>query len=449
MTRPYRQSIHYKLLLVLIVAASCVRVFVCFQHNPMDYLISDMLRHWSNGVGFPRGGYTGAADPIIYQIYVSVLHHLSFDNRIVVALASALLSVLMPWTYYRAARDFGLGKIPALWVWVLIALTPSLITIYHYVMMETLLLFVQGVALWMTARYLRKGGLIAFLVFIFCWTVASLTKPTVVPLAVICSLWVWWKKSTPVRDIALGALLAAVMLVPQAIRTRIELGFVAPFGNPWLAKLMLRSGARATEFHFYTHAIDSVKFDPNVKDADMIFSSPSCYIMPLYPLSDWTMRRARITSKARVLISSVRGERDWKLAYDSFNNDPDEWVAEWRENIILFFFAQSWPDSNWGQWDGWLCYQSRWLWAPLTLVVFVGNIREFLARRFALIPVAVTLFTLMLALQNVVITEGRYRKPVEPLLLLNLVWVLSSKSLSSAHGGELKAVPAEASEAAV
>jgi len=28
-----------------------------------------------------------------------------------------------------------------------------------------------------------------------------------------------------------------------------------------------------------------------------------------------------------------------------------------------------------------------------------------------------------------VITEGRYRKPVEPLLLLNLVWLLDSKRL--------------------
>jgi hypothetical protein len=35
--------------------------------------------------------------------------------------------------------------------------------------------------------------------------------------------------------------------------------------------------------------------------------------------------------------------------------------------------------------------------------------------------------TLVLALQNVIISEGRYRKPVEPLLLLNLVWVLGKK----------------------
>ncbi len=128
----------------------------------------------------------------------------------------------MPWTYYRAAREFGLRKTPALWVWALIAWTPSLFVIYHYIMMETLLLLLEGAALWMTARYLRKGGTEAFLTSIFFWTLASLTKPIVVPLAVVCVLWSWWKKSTPLRAIAAGALLAIIMLVPQAVRSKIE-----------------------------------------------------------------------------------------------------------------------------------------------------------------------------------------------------------------------------------
>ena len=107
----------------------------------MNYLFSDMLRHWTNGVTFPRGGYTGGSDPIIYQVYIGVLHEVIDDNKFLVGMMSAVLSILMPWTYYRAARNVGLQKIPALWVWVLIAWTPSLVAIYHYIMMETLLLF--------------------------------------------------------------------------------------------------------------------------------------------------------------------------------------------------------------------------------------------------------------------------------------------------------------------
>ena len=427
MTKLSKYSTQDKLLILLIVAASCLRVFICFVHNPMDYMWSDPLRHWNNGIHFPRGGYIAAADPIVYQVYIWLLRHVTGENRYLIAFASALLSVLMPWTYYRAARDFGLRKTPALWVWALIAWTPSLFVIYHYIMMETLLLLLEGAALWMTARYLRKGGTEAFLTSIFFWTLASLTKPIVVPLAGVCVLWSWWKKSTPLRAIAMGALLAIVMLVPQAVRSKIGLGFIAPFGNPWQTRLILRSGARSTYFHFIAPSQEHGRFTPAARIADLVFASPSCFIRPLEPVSGWAIRRAFGDSKAHVTIDGSYGQRDWKAAYEQFNQDPDEWWAQWRENVILFFFAPSWPETASGEWDGHLEYRARWLWAPLILFVLILNAREFVRRRFDLIPVAVTLLTLAMALQNAMLMEGRYRKPVEPVLLLNAVWLLSRK----------------------
>ena len=219
--------------------------------------------------------------------------------------------------------------------------------------------------------------------------------------------------------------------MPQAIRSKVELGFVAPFGNPWLTRIMLRSGARMTYVHFYTHADEQLHFRSHAKDADMDFGSPSGFQQPLAPLSSWAMRRAYVDSKVHVIINSANGERDWKQACASFNVDRDEWWAQWRENVVLFFFASSWPDSSSGNWDGRLEYWGRWLWAPLIVVVFVLNARQFARGRFDLIPVAVTLFTLVMALQNAVLTEGRYRKPVEPVLLLNLVWVLGAGATRS------------------
>ncbi len=54
----------------LIAVASLVRIVVCLQHNPMDYLqLADPGRHWMNGLRFPKGAYFGASDPIGYQIY--------------------------------------------------------------------------------------------------------------------------------------------------------------------------------------------------------------------------------------------------------------------------------------------------------------------------------------------------------------------------------------------
>jgi len=422
-----RRSVYYKLAMVLILAASCARIFICFVHNPMDYLWSDMLRHWNNGRAFPRGGYLGASDPIVYQAYVFVLQKISAGNRFLVAFASSLLSVLMPWTFYRAARNFGLQKSPALWVWVLIAWAPSLVVIYHFIMMETVLLLLEGMALWMTGRYLRKGGTAAFLDLVFFWTLACLTKPTVIPLAGICVLWVWWKKSTPLRPIALGAALALVLLLPQAVRTRIALGFVAPFGNPWFTRIQLRSGVRLIHLHFYAPDSGLVHLNPQARQLDFDFGSPSAFLRPLEPLSHWVMRRAIGDSSASITINGANGEKDWKAAYYSFDRSWDAWLGQWRENIILFLFAPSWPEVGANQWDGYIEYQVRWIWAPLILFLLVVNVRQFVRGGFDLIPVATTLFTLILGLQNAVITEARYRKPVEPLLLMNLVWILSNR----------------------
>jgi len=398
-----------------------------------------MMRHWQNGLHFPKGGYTGAADPIGYQLYISVLQRMTFGSRLLIALASALLSVLMPWTYYRAARDFGLTKVSALWAWALIAWAPSLLTIYHYIIPETLLLFLEGLGLWMTARYLRTVGRWAFLLAIFFWTLAALTKPTVIPLAGICLLWSWWKKSTPFRDIAIGVLLAGAMLIPQAIRSRVVLGFVAPFGNSWLTRIQLRSGATTAHFRFYAYPSDFMGFHADPTRYDLVFTSPSSSIRPLRPLSEWAPRRAFTRSTVEVTISSGRGERGWEEIYDQFNQDSKERYAQWRENIILFFFSPSWPED---QWDGRINYLSRWLWAPLILFVLAGNLRALMRRRFDLIPVAVTLFTLIMALQNMLIMEGRYRKPVESVLLLNFVWLLDPKNMRSGRSDEAGLVAA-------
>ena len=317
---------------LLIVAATCLRIFVCFQHNPMDYLWSDCLRHWQSGLHFPEGGYFGATDPIGYQAYMFVLHRITGDQRLLIALSAALLSVLMPWTYYRAAREFGMRKTPALWVWVLIACTPSLVAIYHFIMMETLLLVVEGLGLWMTARYLRKGTSGAFLVSVVMWTLACLTKPTVAPLAAVCVLWSWWKKSPPLRTVALSAALALLLLAPQSIRSRAELGFVAPFGNPWLARIMLRSGATATEVLFHS---------PSGNFQRVVYISPSCGMLPLQPFSWWTMRRAFTNTKTTVVVDAHYGDRDWKAAYRSLQVTRAEWLSQWWENVVLLLFSSS------------------------------------------------------------------------------------------------------------
>ncbi len=413
-----KRCIPHVLPVLLIGVGSVIRVLVCFQHNPMDYLVSDMMRHWGNGLNFPRGGYFGAADPIVYQLYIWFVQKLVGTNRALIALSASMLSLAMPWTYYRATREFGLAKTPALWTWALIACTPSLFTLYHFIMMETLLLFVEGLALWATAHYLRKGGATGFLLLVVSWTIACLTKPTIAPLAAVCVLWSWWKKTPSVREMVFAIIAVIILLLPQAIRTKVELGFFAPFGNPWLTRIQHRSGAKFIHVTFH---------DPHHYTIELDYISPTCLIRPMRPLSDWAIRRAFGSSVVRVSADYRNGSRDWSDAYNSLDVGWDEWLAQWGENIVVMLFAPSWPESVYPLWDGELQTVTRWMWAPLIAVVLIWNAYMFVKGRFHLLPVAVTIFALLLILQNVVTAEGRYRKPLEPLLLMNLVWLISTR----------------------
>jgi Dolichyl-phosphate-mannose-protein mannosyltransferase len=415
----------FTVVVALIALGSCLRIFVCLAYNPLDFLsLLDPSRHWGNGLRFPKGAYFGASDPIGYQVYVFFLRKLTFDNRWLVGLASAALSVLMPWTYYRAGRNFGLRKLPALWAWALIVWTPSLIAIYHYIMMETLLLVVDGAALWATARYMRRRDGGAFLVAVVLWTLACLTKPSVIPLAAVCVVGSCWRNMPSLKTIATAAVLGIALLLPQAVRTEVALGFVAPFGNPWLTKIQHRSDVQVLQVNFYSHQNRFIKFkaDPHY---DMTFDTPSSHVRPLAPFSDWMIRRAATRSKKSITVNSEVGSQDWRNAYDSIDLTASEWLALWRENIVLFLFAPSYPETETADWVDRLELQTRWMWAPLVVFVIAGNLRGFTKRTFDLLPVAVTLFTLFLMLQNVVTFEGRYRKPLEPLLLLNVVWIVA------------------------
>lgn len=426
-----RSNFLHKMLLVIIFLGSGLRVFLCLKFNPMDFLFSDPLRHWMNATRFPKGAYFGASDPIGYQAYLWAVQHLTFHNRLLIGLVAGLLSAFMPWTFYRAARAFGMRKVPALWVWALIVWTPSLLAIYHYTMMETLLLLLEGVAFWATAHHLRKGNNRAFIVSVLCWTLAALTKPTVIPLAAVCVLWSLWKKMPSWKTIVAAAALAVALLLPQAIRSEVALGFVAPFGNPWLTKIQHRSGVNTFYLYFRTHPN---RFMPMKADAeyDSSFLSPSCVMRPLWPLSDWVVRCASSHSQYMLRVDSQYGERDWKRAYDNLDISRSEWLRLWRENIMLFLFSPSWPEFESKLWLDHLEFTTRWIWAPIMLFVLVGNLFQFARKRFELVPVAVTAFTLFLMLQNVVTFEGRYRKPLEPLLLINLVWIIASWLAGSA-----------------
>lgn len=71
----------------------------------------------------------------------------------------------------------------------------------------------------------------------------------------------------------------------------------------------------------------------------------------------------------------------------------------------------------------------RWMWAPLALLVFLANIyyRDQLAGAEARVFAVLTAAAWALTPLAPAIMEGRYRKPVEGLLLINLLLLIACR----------------------
>jgi hypothetical protein len=401
-----------RLLLGAALSGTLARFLSCIIFNPMQHLYSDMGRHWKNGVQFLDPWRFGGIDPIFYQIYLFVVRCFTAENHLLIGAVTGGLSAVMPWFYYRAAREFSIPKEYSLLLWALIAWIPSLFTIYSFFLNETLLITLMGLALWTTGRSIRKRTVGAFLVAVLVWTLAILTKRTCLPVAIILLAYAWWVGPRQLRTVLYAGLLIFALIAPNAFRSRSLIGFPAPLGSGVIAALQHKSWATRIQITW-----DQVNLE---------FGSPSSYIAPLAPLSDWRTKPGREDSTFAIDVSRANGFRDWKAASDSIPADPSSWFRRWHENILLFLFAPSWPESNDTFWIGRINLWQKWLWAPLIAAVLAGNLVLALRGRFHVVAIATTVLALLLLFQNEYPMEGRYRKPLEPFLLFNIVWLLSS-----------------------
>ena len=391
------------------VIGTILRFLAALLDSPSGHLFSDPARHWDNAVNFLKPGLMGGCDPILYQAYLFVVGKLTLGNGVLIGLVTGLLSAVMPWLYYRAARSFDMPRVWARACWVAMAWLPSFWAIYRYFMMETLLLPLIGLGLWMSGRAMRKRDVPSFLLMAVVWTLAILTKAQAIPLAAVFGVYAFGLVRGKVRALVLALVIFGLMLAPNAFRSKGVLGFYAPLGSGYIARIMHESGAMHTRFF--------------LNSGTWIYSSPSCYVAPLDPLNGWRIERGVAGTTHKVHIDLARGRDDWEAALaDAKRPARGKWQHAW-ENVVLFLFAPSWPDSGQDYLMGWLNYHSRWIWAPIVFHVLIGNLSIFWRRLFPVIPVATSVMIALLMFQNSVTMEGRYRKPLEAMLVLNALWL--------------------------
>lgn len=397
------------ILYALISVAYYYRIAYVIEHNPINYLGTDMLRHWGHGTDVLSDDPFIIGDPILYQLYISALAKLSLKIPELTAFYTILLSLLTPWVWYRYFRELQPSRLIAVVGWAVLSWLPSWNSIYGYFMTETLLLPMLGMALWATWRSRRKHTVGSFLLVIFFWTLTGLTRGISIPLAAVAAIWLWIEQGNKFRKAACGVVLLGLILAPLSYRSYEAVHMIAPHGNSMLTRIYGQSGKQ--EIHLEYQREGAVWY--------FGFQSPSLGAEPFSPLSNWKSRREGVV---KVYIDVEKGRQDWNAALEANLLTLDKYLWITKENLIFLFLGESWPDSDRSYLLGESNYQMRWIWAPLTLCVLVWTLVCWRSQRkqLLLFAIFVTWFIVQ-GLIPICVNEGRYRKPAEGLLIAQAV----------------------------
>lgn len=411
---------------LVLVLSTGYRIAYIIEFNPIHHIWSDPQRHWEHGVDVLRQDPMVMTDPILYQLYMSALAKLTLQHPPLVAFYTCLLAIFTPWIWYRFFRELQPSKLIAVAGWAGIAVIPSWISIYGYFMQETLMLPLLGAALYYTWRCRRKQTVSSFGLMILFWVLAGLTRGICIPMAAVAATWLWLEQPEKVKKASCALLIFAVALGPLAYRSYQFMGIVAPHGVGQLNIIYAKSGAKEIK----------IAYQRQGARWNYGFMSPALLVAPLAPLSDWQTQRE---GKHWAAVDLDKGGESWKKQLDRVDLSLSDYLWITKENAIFLFFAPSWPDSNRGRWLGEVNYQTRWLWAPLFTICCVWTfIRLRRQPRQWLLPSIILAWFLVQTLLPISVNEGRYRKPLEGLLIAQLVLLAASRRTH-------QSVPAETS----
>lgn len=395
---------------------------ILIWRGPMDHVFSDPSRHLDNARHFLEPGPMGCSNPYFYQLFLWVIISVTKEARIWMHLIAVALSWLHPYVWYRFASTVMVKRKNALRLWAILTFLPTHATMFTFLMNETLMLPLLGGALWATSVAAQRRSSWRFLLATLLWTCTFLTRSIALPIAGVAMLYALvhqpgrplWKR--PLLASASAAIAAVGLWVAAQHSVRI-LEYATPFGDNANTSIYMISGAKGYQVTY---------IKPKKYRYTYVFSSPSYYVSPFDPFYQWTsVRQGTFKYTTNVETHGKDLEQVWR---DQFKKNKHRLPRLVFENIILTF-GHSWPEAGKGALWPQVCLQERWIWLPVTLTAVLWSL-AFMIRRRRLFPVPVlVLFAtgLLYGLQLVVM-EGRYRKPIEPILFLGILWLVDALS---------------------
>jgi hypothetical protein len=216
----------------------------------------------------------------------------------------------------------------------------------------------------------------------------------------------WLTQSQRLWKAGISALLAAALIVPAGLHAARNLHFFAPFGNLYFNSIYHDSGQRNI----------AVDYGPLGR---FQFGAPSFYTPTYFPFSGWLTDR---TGTVAITINTRNGEADWKREQQRIRalRQFPAWRQRW-EDLQYLLFGEVWPNSDDTSFIGTASLWGRWLWPPLLLFLLYAVVKRWFVGVAWLLPAGGLGTVALLALQTQAVTEGRFREPIDGVLMASTV----------------------------
>lgn len=394
------------------------RFFYPFFNSPLTHLSGGLSgRQWEQAGLFFTPPEMSGIDAFLYQPWLAFVRYISWDEPLIVNAFCGLLCAALPVCWYYCARQL-LPKQWALVSGIIIAACPSLLTIYAYFTSETLLLPMMGLACALTATCWKRPSQILLILAIAVWITCAFTRMLAIPPAFICVVALLWRCNWPLKAAALAALWLGIVGGAASWHSQLSVQVYSPFGLTHLNAAMARS--QTTRVYYST---DEAK--------NSWFRSPALSTRLFEPFSDWRINDQKAPIYLNIKTSD--GYAAWNSTLDPYPITADLFIRQVGLNTLFLLFGPSWPEvwpHNWkieGEyipWESNINHWWRWVWAPMIIMVTAGVWRAKLPALHHGFLSLTLMLCVLLCFQFSGVLEGRYRKPIEPMLIISCLSML-------------------------
>jgi hypothetical protein len=412
---------------LLIFVGLGTRVIYAFINSPLDRIYLDALMEYNYAKALPHANLFDTFLASGYPRWLKAELFATGENRAWIGLITAVMSAATPWIWYRWMREhFRLlhlsnDELLATIGFLILTWLPSWISIYSLFMPECLLLPLVGTALWLCSYTKRTDRTFGYVGAAALWAAAYMTKASMLLLAVIEGVWLLrnlFGTKYSARSLIIGLSCTAIFssaYLSEVLRVRSVTRSVNMFaGNTVLNSLHYRSGGDELSGTIAVTGDDGTvrKEGFNLKCPSLLINAP-----PLAPLSSWHTIRHGETVVAVDYTKPV-GQQIPKLPLTLAQR-----LQYTIENAAFLIFGPSWPDCVQDDFIDVLQVQTRWAWAPLLVLAAVLAIRQ---KRTDVLTVMCFVPWIFFIFQEVYITEGRFRKPLEGILIAECIVLIAS-----------------------